>query len=76
MICVSVVIVGKMTVQSWKMFDISILFLTFHKGALHFLTVKDGKLKFSQIMQNKENFYNLYFRSHRWKNECAELENV
>jgi len=26
--------------------------LTFHKGACHFLTVKDGKLKFSQIIQN------------------------
>ena len=30
------------------------LLLTFHKGAHHFLTVKDWKLKFSQIMQIKE----------------------
>ena len=33
-----------------------VLFLTFHKGAHHFLFIKDEKLKFSQIMQKREIF--------------------
>ena len=50
--CTSIIIVGKMTVQSWKMFA----FLTFYKGAHHILTFRGGKLKFSQNMQVKEMF--------------------
>ena len=61
-----------MTVQSWELFA----FPTFHKGATHFYTIKDGKLKFSQTLQIKEIlFFNFFFYNHSWKlKKCPKLK--
>ena len=55
-ICTLVIIVGKMTGQSWKRFKLLHFFQTFHTISHHFQTVEDGKLKLSQIVHIEEIF--------------------
>ena len=76
MICISVIIVGKMTVQSWKKFKILYFFWPSTKGLTISYSLKMKSSNFHRLCRRGKYFYNLHFFKHTWKNDCAELEKV
>ena len=76
MICTSVIIVGKMTVQSWKKFKILYFFWPSTKELTISQPLKMESWNFHRLCRLGTCFYNLYFPNHSWKNDCAELEKV
>ena len=76
MICTSVIIVGKMAEQSWKIFN----FLHFCWPSTHGPAISEAfKIKswnFHRLQRVKRYIDNLHFDNHSWKNDWAELKMI
>ena len=75
-ICPSVIRVGKMTKQSWKVSKILHFCWLFTHGLAISEPFKIKSWNFQRLHIVKRYIDNLYFGNHSWKNDWAELEIV
>ena len=74
--CTSVIIVGKMTEQSWKVSKKLHFCWPFTHGLAISEPFKMKSWNFQRLYRVKRYIDNLYFGNHSWKNDWAELEIV